>query len=130
MTKSEMLYVIGIPFLYFSLDLIMRLIMYGREFGWEDACYGPDLSLTGITTGFAFLPDIADKSPDWKLVAGVFTVSLVTVFGTIGLHCGCLQMLKSKNIGVVWFGRLVLFGVGNIAGIVGMSAVLLLMWKK
>ncbi|HET6248533.1 MAG TPA: hypothetical protein VFE47_12600 [Tepidisphaeraceae bacterium] len=123
-----MLYIFGIPFFAFWLDLGMRWLIDHDDFTFENWCYGPDLSLTGLLTGFACLPDL--QNPDFRLVSVALSASFGTVFATMVLHSGCLPMLKSKRALNVWAGRILLGGLANLLGAGGMCGVLYLMWKK
>jgi hypothetical protein len=119
-------YIGGIPFGAFVLDLWMRRLIKADRLTLLEYCYGPDLGLTGLTTGIAILPEI--RNPDLVTVVLVLFLSLFCWIGSMVLHQAYEPRLESHQRVARWLARSMLLGTANVLGAVGLAIVLYLMW--
>jgi hypothetical protein len=123
------LYVFGIPFLAFVLDLLMRRLIKAKRLAFADWCYGADLGLTGVTTCIASLP-VLPKPIDLFSFALTFIFSIILWMFPMVWHQAYEPLLESTRPVPLWRARIMLFVVGNLTGAMGLALVLRLMWLK
>jgi hypothetical protein len=128
LVAEEKIYAFALPFVAFGFDYIQRRAIKGKRLSLGELCYGPDLGLTGVTTGLASLPLI--QKPDMILVSNILTAAFGCWILTVGMHLGLESSLTSRTKAKVYFAKLVLFGPANFLGGLGLAAVLWLMLPK